>query len=134
MWKGSVNAAASASSSSGGASKTLPASALLGEPAERLRRDADDPAAQPLLGAVAGRLDDAGDVHAEGERRLRHHRRDPAAAAGDVAEVERGGRDRDPDLAGPGLGHLDVVADLDRGARLAVADDADCPHVTPITR
>ena len=129
-----MNAAASTSSSSGGASKNVAGERALGQAAERLRCDADDPAADPVLGAVAGRLDHAGHVHAEGERRLGHDGRDAAAAAGDVAEVERGGRDRDPDLAGAGLGHLDVVADLDGCARLAVADDPDCPHVTPITR
>jgi hypothetical protein len=107
---------------------------VLSQAAERLRCDADDPATEPLLGAVPDCLDDAGEVHAERERRLRHHRRDATAATGDVAEVERGGRDGHPDLAGPRLRDLDVVVDLDGGARLAVADHADCPHVTPITR
>ena len=106
----------------------------LGEAAQRLRRDADDPSPEPLLGAVADRLDDPGDVHAEGERRLGHHGRHASPAAGDVAEVERGRRDGHAHLAGARLRHLDVVADLDGDTRLAVADHSDCPHVTPITR
>ena len=110
-----------------------PGESVLGQAAERLRADADDAATEPLLGAVAGGLDHAGDVHAERERRLRHHRGDPAPAAGDVAEVERGGRDGDPDLAGGRIGDLDVVADLDRAGRFSVLQDANGPHVTPIT-
>ena len=104
-----------------------PSERLLGEPAERLGGDADDPLAHPFLGARSGGVDRAADVHAEGERRLGHHGRDAAAAAGDVTEVERGGADRHPDLAGARLGHLDVL-DLDHVGRLAVAYHPGCSH------
>ena len=93
---------------------------LLSEPAERLGGDADDPLAHPPLGARSGGVDRAADIHPEGERRLGHHGRDAAAAAGDVTEVERGGADRHPDLAGARLGHVDVL-DLDHGGGFAVA-------------
>ncbi len=96
---------------------------LLREAAQRLRADADDALADPLLRALARRLDHSGDVHAERERRLRHHGGDATATPGDVAEVERGRRDRDPHLTGARLGRLDLL-DLDRLGRRGMTDHA----------
>lgn len=92
---------------------------VLGDAAERVLGDGDDPLADPLLGARAGGLDDPADVHAEGEGRLLRDRDQPAPAAQDVVEVQGAGRDLDQHLAGCGLRHLDVV-DAEHVARVAV--------------
>ena len=55
-------------------------------------------------------VDHPAHVHAERERRLGHHRGHAAAAAGDVAEVQRRGGDRDAHLARPRLRLGDVLA------------------------
>ena len=85
----------------------------LGDAAERLVGHGHDAATEPVLGAFAGRVDDAAHVHAEREGDLAHDARDGAAAAGDVPEVQRRGRTRDAHLARAGLGHRDVL-DLER--------------------
>jgi len=100
---------------------------LLGQSPQGLWADPDDTSALPLGHAVAGRHDDAGDVHTERERRLGHHGRDPASAAGDVAEVQRRSRHPDAHLAGARLGDIDVLH-LDRLAGLSLAYDSHGSH------
>ena len=84
MWNGSVNAAASTSSSSGGASNTpvTPTSANSAMPPNDWSRHRDDPAADPLLGALAGGVDDPAHVHAERERHLAHDARHACRGSG----------------------------------------------------
>ena len=109
-WNGRVRAAASTSSSSGGASNTavpgasacsaIPPRDWLQMPSTRRPIHCSAPARR--------RVDHAAHVHAERERRLGHDAGHAPAGAGDVAEVQRGGGHRDPHTAGLGFGHRDV--------------------------
>jgi hypothetical protein len=82
---------------------------VLGQSAKGLFGHGDDPAAHPLGGTFTGLVHHAADVHAEREGHLTHDARDRAAAPGDVPEVERAGRDRDPYLAGSGLWNRNIL-------------------------
>ena len=100
---------------------------VVGDAAERLDGRGHDPAPDPLLAALARRLDHAAHVHADGEGHLAHHAGDGAAAAGDVAVVERRRRHLHQRLTRPGLGDRDVL-ELQRLQRLGVLDHSDCSH------
>ena len=122
-----MNAAASSSSSSARRLEDRAGHGQLGQTAQRLLGDADDPRADPVLETLAGGLDDAGHVHAQRERRLGRHGRDSAAAPGHVAEVERAGGDPHQRLTRPGRGHVGL-ADLDHVLGLTEPADPHCSH------
>ena len=80
---------------------------VFGDAAQCVLGDGDHAPAQQRVRALSGRVDDAANVHAEGERRWCRHRDQVSPAAVDVVEVEGRRSHLDAHLVGSGLRTLD---------------------------